>query len=350
MNICTFCFVNQKLSQDLNKKFFQKKELPPEALFFYIWIYTVRNSYRPKAFADDFARVRDKHERFRVDRFDVLAQSDRFAAAAGHEDHLSVLVRIGADRIDHGGAPVHLPDDVIADCIGAGGDDRKVFAQVDALDHGIHDKRLDDQAEQRKQAGADIEDEAGGERDQRIADQQRLADIEARILFEDHGDDVRSAGGGVAVEQDRRAHRREHHRKAELQKRLVCKRRRHRVDHFKKPGQKGIQHAAVRRHQAEAAPEKQEADQKQDQVDHPHRNRRRKERHELAEQDGNTADAAGGEVVRKLEKIDADRREDRAECNQKKILDFRLADLLYWVLHCRNAPVFSGMHPLYFNR
>lgn len=149
-------------------------------------------------------------------------------------------MRIGADRIDHGGTPVHLPDDVIADCIGAGGDDRKVFAQVDALDHGIHDKRLDDQAEQRKQAGADVEDETGGESDQRIADQQRLADIEARILFEDHGDDVRSAGRGVAVKQDRGAHRREHHREAEFQKRLVCERRRHRVDHFKKPGQEGI--------------------------------------------------------------------------------------------------------------
>lgn len=278
-----------------------------------------------------------------------MAELNRLAAAAGHHNHLSVLVGVRAYGIDHGGAAVHLSDDIIADHIGIGGDDRKILAQIDALDHGIHDERFDDEAEQREQAGADAEHKTGRGRDQRVAHEQRFADIEARVLLEDHRHNVRAAARSVAVEENRRADRRQHHREAQLEERLIRERLGHRVDDLKKPGEERVQHAAVRRHQAEAAAEKQKADYKQNRVDNPHRNGRRKKRNEPGEQNRDTADAARRKMIRELEKIDADSRENRAEGNHKKIIDFSPADAFYWVVHFCSAPV-RGLCPLYFDR
>ena len=125
------------------------------------------------------------------------------------------------------------------------GEDGEIFAEVNTFNHGIDHERFDSKTEQRKQACADIEYKRRGKCDERIADEQRFADIKTRVLFEDHRNNIRAAARSVAVKEDRRADRRQHHAVAQLEERLIGKRLGKRNDLFKQPRQKRKQHAAI---------------------------------------------------------------------------------------------------------
>ena len=290
-------------------------------------------SHAAEALADDLARICDEHKCFIVHGADIPAKLHRLAAAAGHQDDLLILLCVCAHAVEHRAGVLEILNDKFADLLMLCRDDREILAQVDVFDHHIHHNDLDAKAEQRKQSCLDIEHKHGGSRDQHIGDHQCLADIHACILLNDHCNDIRAAGGRAAIKENCRGDRRDHHRKAQLQKRLIRKRLRHRINALKKPCQRRVQRAAVGRHQTEAAPDHKITDHQQDHVDRPHDHRRRNKRKQLAKQTGNTADAARGEIIREFEEINADGEQHRARRDQQEIIDLLPADFRTFCLH-----------------
>src|SRR5699024_3120395 len=146
-----------------------------------------------------------------------------------------------------------------------------------------------------------------------VADKEGLANVgDAGVLFQNHGHNVRAAGGGVVVEHQRRAHGGKHHGKAQLQQGLVGKGGVHGVDALQHPGLQGVHQAAIGGPKAELLAQKQVAQHQQQDVDNAHQGGGGEEGNHAAEEDCQAADAAGGEVVGKLEKVDAHRKQQHA--------------------------------------
>ena len=229
-------------------------------------------------------------------------------------------MRIRACGIHNGRAAVHLVNDVIANLLRVRGDNGEIFAEVNTFNHGIDHERLDSKTEQRKQACADIEYKHRGKRDERIADEQRFADIKTRVLFEDHRNNIRAAARSVAVKEDRRADRRQHHTVAQLEERLVGKRLGKRNELFKQPRQKRKQHATIHGKHTETASQNDKTDDEQDDIDNPHDTRCGERRKNMTEQNRDTAHAAGGKIIRKFKEISADGKNKGAERDEHKRL------------------------------
>ena len=61
---------------------------------------------------------------------------------------------------------------------------------VDVLDHHVHQEGLHHQAHDGVEPGLNVEDKEGREGDDRVAEQEGLADVQPGELAHDHGQDV----------------------------------------------------------------------------------------------------------------------------------------------------------------
>ena len=269
-----------------------------------------------EALADDFARVHNQHERVGVNHLDVLAQHNRLVALHHRHQHRAALVRVRAFAMQFGRAALEHVRNILLDFARFGGNDVEVFMRVDVFQHHVHQQALYHQTEDAEQPGFHAERDARHQGDDEVAAHQRAPDVEAGVLAQNHGDNVRAAGGRVEVEENRRADRGQADSENQLHEGLGCHRRVHRNDALQPPRQTRHQQADIRRASAEALAEHNVADDEQQNVDHHDEIAIGEIRNIMAQNDRHTADAAGGKMVRKLEEVDAQRHNHRAERQQ----------------------------------
>ena len=283
-------------------------------------------SARQESLSDDFSRCGDDHESVRVIGVDEAAQSQSLCARQNGDNHRLALVMERAVDILKRCAAMQIDSDEIDNRFRVGRDDLEAFFHAKAVRHVIDEHGFHQQAEDAEQAGLNAEAEQTRDRDERIGDHQRHADIHARIFADNHRDDVGSAAGCVQVEQNRRTERRKQDGKAQLKQRLIGQRMRHRVKMLHHIDGKRQQHGTVHRAEREVSSQKDIADDEQRGVDDQNKRAGRQDfgRQHATQNQRQTADAAGRKVVRKLEEVDADRHNQAADCQQK--IAFKCAD------------------------
>lgn len=115
------------------------------------------------------------------------------------------------------GVPVQCIDNVIADRIRVIADDIKAFAQINALDHIVDHQRFCGKTDGGEKSCLRSKNKEGGGHCGHIHQHQHGSDIQAGVLLQDHGDDIRSAAGCADIEQDRCSDSREENGKHKLQ-------------------------------------------------------------------------------------------------------------------------------------
>ena len=226
---------------------------------------------------------------------------------------------INALAVQLGGAAVQRSGDEILNRFRDGGDDLEAFLDHQVIHDYIHKHGFDDQPEHRKQPGFHTESEAGGDGDNDIAAQKRHADIQGCILPQDHGDDVRSTGGSIQVEEDRRADRRKADGKHQLHQGLGSQRRFEGHQDLQQVQRAGHQQGSVGGTDAEGFAEDREADQQQENIDDGDKPAGGHAWNIVAEHNRDTGHAAGGKMIREFEEIDTGCQHQDAGCNQKPL-------------------------------
>ena len=199
------------------------------------------------------------------------------------------------------------------------GDDLKTLVHLDVLKHHINHHGFDHQTENAEQAGFRPESDQREQRDQKIADHQADADVERRELPQNHRDDVCSAAGRFKVKENGAADGGQRDREDQLQQRLRSERLTQRQRDFQQPRRAAHHNAAIRRAQPKPAAEEGKPDQQQQLVNDEHVGGGADARKVTVQDDGKPAYAAGGKVVGKLEKVNADGNQQRSQRQQQII-------------------------------
>ena len=256
------------------------------------------------------------------------------------EHHQVLLVGVGPLAGPDGGAPAQGLGDVFGDHLGVVGDDHEGLVAVEGLDDAVHQHRLEHQAQQGAEAGGDVEDHQGGGGDEHVGAEEGHTHVQAGELLEDHGGDVGAAAGGVQVEEDAGPQGGEEDGEEELQDELIGEGARQGEDPLEDLDLQGVEDGAVDGAEAEALVQQEEAQQQEEEVDDAVVDRRREPGHgdELGQDDGQAGDAADGEVVGELEKVDAHRDQGDAEGHEEEFLDVFLGQPAL-LRHVRSAPV-----------
>ena len=229
-------------------------------------------------------------------------------------------------------APVQILHDKINDLIRLAGDDLEALMHGDVFQHHVHDDGFQRQSQQAEHPRFDAEGNAGHHRDGKIHKQQTLANVDVGLALEDHGHDVRAAAGGLHVEHDGAADGGEGDGEDQLQQGLIGQRRVHGANVFQPPDHTGHQQAHISGAEAEGASEYQKAQQQQALVDDEHKRARRQVRGVMAQNDGNTADAAGGKMIGELKEVNAHAHQKRGQ-RQHGIVPHDLGRRLFFLLH-----------------
>ena len=91
--------------------------------------------------------------------------------------------------------------DEIADRLRVVGDNRKKFIQLHPLNRFVNQQCFCYQTENRTKTGQGIENQESKDDNDEVGHQQGSGDIHRRVFFDNHGDDVRAAAGGIFEKQ-----------------------------------------------------------------------------------------------------------------------------------------------------
>ena len=151
---------------------------------------------------------------------DIIPQLHRFMPGYHCQQHSLPFMGIGSFPVQPGRSAVKLRGNKLFDGFRIGGDDLETLLGLQVVHHLVHEQRLDDQSENGEKARLHTEGKTGGYRNDDIAAQQRDTDVQCRMLFQDHCDDIRSAGGCIQIKQDGGADRRKSDREKQFHQRL----------------------------------------------------------------------------------------------------------------------------------
>ena len=210
----------------------------------------------------------------------------------------------------------------------------EALVRVDVFQHHVHEQGLDDKTEDGEQTRRHAEGKAGGKGDDAVRNEQGTSDIEGRVLAHDHGDDIRAAAGCADMEENGGSDGRQGHGEDQLQERLVRHGRGHGEHAFKHPDESGLEQGHIGRIDPEALPQNDVAAQQENDVDHQAEGTGGGGE-VVAENNGNTAHAAGGEIVGVLEKVNADDHDERADGHEDKIRDMLLNGGSFGIGHAK---------------
>ena len=241
-------------------------------------------------------------------------------------------VRVRTARFKGGRTAVQLVDDEVADGLRVLTHDVEALAEVHILDDVVHHHRLGHQTHDGEQTGGGAVHCKREAHSRHIRCHQGRTDVHAGVLFQNHGDDIRSARGCVDVEQDRRTDRREHNGKYQLQHRLVGQSAMHRHQRIQCLQAHRHHDGRINSADADALAQKDEAQHQQRVVGHGGEGTCRAVE-QLAEHGGKAGHAAEGEVVWEFEKVDADDHDPDAD-GDEAILRQRPEQGIFDFLYC----------------
>ena len=198
--------------------------------------------------------------------------------------------------------------------------------------HHIHNDGFQRQSQHAEHARFNAEGNAGHHRNGKVHKQQALANIDVGLAFEDHGHDIRAAAGSLHIEHDGAADGGEGDGEDQLQQGLIGQRRVHGANVLQPPDHAGHQQTHISGAEAEGASEYQKAQQQQALIDDEHKRARRQVRGVMAQNNGNTADAAGGEMIGEFEEINPYAHQQRGQ-RQHGIVPRDLGGRLFFLLH-----------------
>ena len=273
--------------------------------------------YTSESTSDDLARCRDHGERIGVDLLDLLAKADGIDAVANGVDHGLIRTAEAADDLMRGNTVIQLADNVCGNLVGLVGNDDEVFAAVDVINDTVNEERFGEQTEQREETDLYAERDKGAQTDEKVRVQERLSDVQTGVFLEDQRYDIRTAGGRRLREHDRGACRRQYDRVDELKEGLSGQRRADGNDLFQNHGEEGERQTAIGRADTRFLADENEADEKEQNVDHGDPRCGGEDRERFTEHRTDTADTARDEAVGDLEEIYADGQKNNADGHEK---------------------------------
>lgn len=265
-----------------------------------------------EALSNDLAAVGDDHESGRLHRFDEFSQLYCLGTVHNCDDDLLGPVRECASGLIDRCAVVKLLHNIIADWFRIIADDVEGLAQVDAFDDVIHHKGFHQQTQYGVKSCLDAEGKESGEDDQTVCHQQGIADVDAGVFFQDHGDDIGAAGGSADIEQDGGCKAGDCDTVAKFQNRLIGQGLCHGTDHLHCGKDDGIKNADIRCFRTEAFAQNEKANDKQGVADHKV-DGGGGEGEVILQNQRQTGDAAEGEIIGEAEKMAAERIDQGAE-------------------------------------
>ncbi len=152
---------------------------------------------------------------------DEQLQADGLGAVDDGHDDLAFLMGEAAPAFHDGGAVVQVFHNEFADGVGIVGNDLEHLVGAQVIHHRVHHIGFHEQPEQGKEARFHAEGEACAQGHDQIGHGQGHADVHMGVFFHQHGDNVRTAGRSVHVEQDGRAHGGQAHGENQFQHRLA---------------------------------------------------------------------------------------------------------------------------------
>ena len=210
--------------------------------------------------------------------------------------------------------------DIPAGLLRMGGDDGKAFSSCQILCYIIDDQGIEENTEQGEQPRFYIKEEEGGKGNKKIDAHHGFADIQRGKLPKQHCSNVRTACAGVLVEQYGCPDGWQADGKDQFQQTLVGNGGRERENPFHALNGEGEEKRAVYRPSAKIRADEEKTDEKKQDVDNSDQKRGRYQGQYAPKQDGKAADAAGGKIVGKLKKINADGHQQGAKGEKKKVL------------------------------
>ncbi len=230
-----------------------------------------------------------------------------------------------------GGTTVQLLHDEIADGFRIVADNGKVFTEVDVLDDTVNHQGFCEEAAEGTESGLCVEYKAGGDDDAHIHEEQSGTDIQFRIFFQNHGNNVSSAAGGSHVKENGCTEGGKNNGKNQFQHGLICQRMAHGKQDFCRGESDRGQHTYINGFPSGVFAQKEKAEEQQQHVDDKG-NVTRRSRHGGTQDNGNTGDAPKGKVIGKLKEIDSDY-ENQSCCGQHEILPDNIVYLHFIGLH-----------------
>ena len=100
----------------------------------------------------------------------------------------------------------------------------KELVQLHAFDHFVDDQCLCHQPKDGTKSGQSVKNEECHNYNEQVAEQQSGGNVHRGVLFDDHGDDVCPASGGVLEKEQGSCDCRQQDRKAKLQRNLIGQR------------------------------------------------------------------------------------------------------------------------------
>jgi len=255
-----------------------------------------------EALADDFTGVGNREECFRVGSSDVVAEFHRLRTAEDGDNHKFFFMRVGTGGAVNRCAADELIGDVFADGSGIGADDGEYLAEIDSLDDTVDDKALCGQTAYGVQTGCGTEEEECGDGNHNIHKHQSCTDIETGVFLNDHGDDVGTAAGCIAVKKDGGRKSGKSNRKDQFQERFFSQRCAHGEKKFHGTGGEGNYHGDICCFCAEGSAEHHNTEEHQREIEDQVEGCLR-QGEQAAEDDGKTGDTAEREMVGEFEHI-----------------------------------------------
>ena len=273
-------------------------------------------------FPNDLTCIGNQYECGRIFFFNKIPQQHGLMPVQRGKDDILLRSGKGPLPITDRGAAVQLMYDKITDWLRPAAEYVKILGQVQAFDKVVHQHRAERQSQAGVQPHLHVKHEKSGYRDRHVGQHQCPADVNAGILFQDHGYDICAAAGSPDIEQHRGSESRKHDREDHLQQRLVRKRLMHGPDPFKQGQQDREQDAAVSGLRHELPPQDHGS---QHQQDHVCRKRkiRRGDQPGFCDKDSETRDPAECKIIGKLKKINPYGHDQGGRCHHKEAVHFR---------------------------
>ena len=255
----------------------------------------------------------------RVDFFDLFAKAGRLKPLAYGDHHLARRAGISASCVVKRGAVVHLVKNKFVDFFRFCCDDGECLAHIEVFNDIVKQEHLREESEDREQTRLYAVNEEGRKSNDNIRDEQRLPDIEIGIFLQNQSNDIRAAARRIAVEENRRPEPGKKHGEYHLEERLIRQRFRKWEEPFEQLVDKRDHQGAEDCFDPASATEKENAENQKCNVQYGHVGGLRKDGYQFGKQNGNAADAAEREAVRRLEKVNAGGNDDVSEAEKHPI-------------------------------
>ena len=259
-------------------------------------------------------------EGFGIGLFHVIHQAAIFLIIHDGDDFLNGLVVVCADDRIKRCAAVQFVQDELRDLFEFRGDDAHAPLDIHAEDKMIDHHTAEIRAQHAEHHGLLVVAQSRGEGDQHAGNRHGLTELHAQEFVHQLGDDIQTAGGGIARKQQRKAYAHHQDIADDIEHRILCNRLEIRENDFVDAHDSRHQYGAVDGLCAKVGTDEQEANHQQEDIEYQ-RDRRYGKGDEIGDHHRQRGAAAHGYMAGQHEEKDRGGNDDGADGDDGEFAD-----------------------------